>query len=217
MLTLKNANLKFEKLNSVKPEEKKYIVLHHPDAKNYSPEQIHADHIGKGWAGAGYHVYIRKSLEVFILRPIETSGAHCPGHNRDGIGVCFEGDYEQEMMTKEMIQKGVDVLEYLIKKYNIPFNNIGPHSRWIATGCPGKQFPLKEILYRTSLRIEGKDTTSKPVNAKETSAPEYQIKAFEELVEKGIISTPEAWKDRLDETITIGETLALLNKLAKNV
>ena len=39
------------------------IVLHHAAAKTASPEQVHAWHLQNGWAGIGYHLYIRKDGE----------------------------------------------------------------------------------------------------------------------------------------------------------
>lgn len=46
-----------------------------------------------------------------------------------------------------------------------------------------------------------------------TIVPIWQENAFNELVKKGVINTPEVWKDRLEDKITIGEVMGLLEKL----
>jgi hypothetical protein len=208
MLNIKKVDLKFEKLYVVKPEEKKFIVIHHPAASKLEPEALHAQHLARGWAGAGYNVYVRKSGEALILRPIETTGAHCPTHNRDGIGLCFEGNFDVETMDVIQFEAGIKVLASLIKEYKIPLQNVGPHKKWTATDCPGKNFPLNDLLKRAQESL----ITPKPV----AGVPTWQELAFEEFVEKGYLTSPEVWRSRLGEQISIGETFALLNKMAEH-
>ena len=155
-----NLNLKFTGLRAVAKSEKKFIVTHHPAAKVYSPLQIHNQHLNQGWGGAGYHFYIRKDGSVYELRPTLTWGAHCNTHNknRDGIGVCWEGNYDMEStMPKEQFEAGVELYRYLMKEYSIPLKNISRHRDWKPTGCPGKNFPWQALI--ESLKQETKTMT----------------------------------------------------------
>lgn len=208
MLYFKKCDLKFKDLLVVKPEEKKFIVLHHPDAVTLEPEELHRQHLENGWSGAGYHVYIRKNGETMILRPILTTGAHCPGHNRDGIGVSFEGNFEIETMSVLQLEAGVKAIKALMTEYKIPIANIGPHSKYRPTDCPGKNFPLSTLLKKLQIQPE----QPKPV---QQGLPKWQKDAFESFAEKGFINSPESWRPRLNEKITVGEVFALLNAITQ--
>lgn len=147
MKIIEHPELKFRPMNYVKKEEKKYIVTHHPEAKKYSPAQIHNQHLGQNWSGAGYNFYIRKDGTVHRLRPTLAVGCHCPGHNRDGIGVCWEGNYQIEtVMPHVQFQAGVELYKYLMKEYSIPLGKVIRHCDARPTNCPGKNFPWKSLI-----------------------------------------------------------------------
>ena len=78
----------------MRPTDIRYIVVHcsatradHP----YPVEALERDHIARGFRGAGYHFYIRRSGVIHPLRPLERIGAHALGYNRCSWGVCYEG------------------------------------------------------------------------------------------------------------------------------
>lgn len=48
-------------------------------------------HQARGFRDVGYHYYIRRDGKVEFGRPVEQIGAHVQGHNRDSIGVAYEG------------------------------------------------------------------------------------------------------------------------------
>lgn len=71
-----------------------FIVLHCSATRSnceYSEKQLDRDHKSRGFAGAGYHFYIRTSGKVVIMRPLYMIPAHVLGHNRNSIGICYEG------------------------------------------------------------------------------------------------------------------------------
>ena len=72
------------------------IVLHHAAALTASPGDVHAWHLQNGWAGIGYHLYIRKDGSVHAGRPLWASGAHTLNFNMCTLGVCCEGNYDVE-------------------------------------------------------------------------------------------------------------------------
>ena len=75
----------------------KYIILHHR-AGNGDVMSIHSQHLGQGWAGIGYHFYVRKDGNVYSGRPINMVGGHTTNYNSVSVGVCFEGNFEKENM-----------------------------------------------------------------------------------------------------------------------
>ena len=80
------------------------IVLHHR-AGNGDVKSIHDQHKRQGWWGIGYHYYIRKNGEIWRGRDEHWAGSHAGSsndYNRHSIGICFEGNLENEQMTEKM-------------------------------------------------------------------------------------------------------------------
>lgn len=120
------------------------IVLHHAAAANCSAEDIHRWHLANGWAGIGYHFLVRKDGKIYRGRPIDAVGAHTYGRNTDCIGICFEGNFENEQMADKQKQAGIELVSYLLTVYP-SITEITKHMDHNATACPGKNFPFDEI------------------------------------------------------------------------
>ena len=119
------------------------IVLHHSCSKGQTVQQIHLQHLNQGWVGIGYHYYIRRDGKVYSGRPQFAIGSHCQGHNKDTIGICFEGDFRKDKITKEQIVAGKELIEYLNKSYSKKLK-VFNHGELYPTMCP--VINLKEIL-----------------------------------------------------------------------
>lgn len=120
------------------------IVLHHAGAKNCTIYNIHNWHLANGWSGCGYHYFVNKRGEVFKGRPDNVIGSHAKGFNSTTLGICFEGDFEREVPPQVQIDAGVELVEYLKKKYNI--SKLKGHGELMATACPGKYFPIERFV-----------------------------------------------------------------------
>jgi N-acetyl-anhydromuramyl-L-alanine amidase AmpD len=119
------------------------IVLHHAAANNCSIYQVHKWHLANGWSGCGYHYFINKQGQIFKGRPDDTIGSHAKGFNSTSIGVCFEGNFKKETPTQVQIGAGLELVEYLKKKYNI--SKVKGHGELMATSCPGKLFNIDQF------------------------------------------------------------------------
>ncbi len=63
----------------------------------YSFEDCRRDHIARRrFRDIGYHYYITRDGRVHPGRPLSLEGAHCFGHNRHSIGICYEGGLDGE-------------------------------------------------------------------------------------------------------------------------
>lgn len=60
------------------------------------PREIEAIHLANGWSGVGYHFIVAQSGEIFEGRGWDKVGAHCPGHNTDGLGIYIGVGGDQE-------------------------------------------------------------------------------------------------------------------------
>lgn len=119
------------------------LVYHHTAIKNISPEDINKLHKNKGWKGIGYHYYIRKDGTIYKGREDDAEGSHVKGYNKESIGICVEGNFQEEYLSDEQIESLKKLSLYICLKYNI--KDILPHKELGKTLCPGKNFPLEEI------------------------------------------------------------------------
>lgn len=80
------------------------IVIHcsaTKESQNYTFEQLKKDHRLRGFTACGYHVYIRRDGTVHPGRPFTTVGAHVAGHNKNSIGICYEGGLDDKGKAKD--------------------------------------------------------------------------------------------------------------------
>ncbi len=130
-----------------KRSETKLIVIHHR-AGNGDVESIHKLHLERGFSGIGYHFYVRKDGSVQKGRPIDAVGAHAVGANQTSVGVCFEGNFEEEKdMPIKQLQSGRKLVEYLKNLY--PKAVIKGHREVQSTACPGRFFPIEKLKEET--------------------------------------------------------------------
>ncbi|WP_294349258.1 peptidoglycan recognition family protein [uncultured Clostridium sp.] len=129
----------------------KVLVYHHTASSKLDPEVINKDHKEKGWGGIGYHFYIRKDGSIFRGRPEECIGAHAIGRNYDSIGICLEGNFENEDVNEKQKEALINLSIDMIIKYNLE-DSIG-HKDVYETLCPGAHFPMEEVKEKISNRI----------------------------------------------------------------
>lgn len=120
------------------------LIIHHAAAKTAAVEDIHRWHLANGWAGIAYHYYVRKDGEIFRGRPENWAGGHTVGYNSSSLGLCFEGNFDQEHMAEEQLLSGAMLVRDIKRRY--PGIRIMPHRDAQATACPGKNFPFFEII-----------------------------------------------------------------------
>jgi len=74
-------------------------------------------------------------------------GAHVYGHNDKSIGICYEGDFNKEMMPESQLNASVMLLGLLSLHYgDIP---LVPHRALSKKAtCPGRLFPMDELTRR---------------------------------------------------------------------
>lgn len=158
------------------------IVLHHA-AGSGTVEAVHAYHRNEnGWAGIGYHFYIRKDGNVYRGRPETWLGAHTSGHN-DMLGICVEGNYDTETMPSVQQNAVVDLIAYLKKTYgNL---TVYAHRELDSTSCPGEKYPLDAIL--------NADKTSTAPSAKNEAVFEFQQAAIADSLPLNVYGADGIW------------------------
>lgn len=141
----------------------KALVLHNADASKCTVEDVHRWHLNNGWAGIGYHYFVRKDGKIYKGRPDNMIGSHALHHNTNTLGICAEGKYNTETMPEAQKESLKWLVGYLKGKYNI--TKVYGHRELMATDCPGKNYPLDEIR-------GSKPNNDKPQEPSKPSKPE---------------------------------------------
>lgn len=129
--------LKFDKRKLMKfnPNAVKYIVMHHVCGKGLTIEDIHRIHLNNGWAGCGYHYYVRFDGHVFVGRPIEYIGSHCLGKNSISVGIALEGDFRKDKPTDAQIKSVKELIPHIREIYP-KITHVMNHRDLYPTLCP---------------------------------------------------------------------------------
>ena len=146
----------------------KFIAVHHSQRKNElfsrqmpdemlghsilrkidSVKRIRDLHIRiNKWEDIGYHYLIDKNGKLCKGRSEKFIGAHVLGHNKNSIGICLIGNFDEESPTKKQIQTLIKFLRQKIREFKIPIKNILGHREFlnVIKTCPGKFVDMNEI------------------------------------------------------------------------
>jgi len=158
---------------------KKYIVLHHSASadhgtlKNY--DNIKRWHVqNNGWRDIGYNWVIERVNGKLVALPGRSegdTGAHCPGRNTDGVGVCIVGNFQETVPSEELYLFVADLCKQIMTRH--PIQEIGGHRDYAATACPGKNFDVGrvrqlvkggEVLNDVKVIVKGKELPGKLID-----------------------------------------------------
>lgn len=193
----------------------KYLVLHH-EAGNGTVERIHDHHKARGWAGIGYHLFVTKDGKLYAGRPMDRTGAHCLNYNGVSIGICFQGNFEQDRMGAAQIAAGEEAIRYTLGFY--PDMKLVGHKELVATACPGIYFPLEHFKRVANEIKEDERMTGEQIYIKLTeylnSQPtsKYAAEASKKAVASGIfkdgnrdglVDNPKGILTRQDYALTL--------------
>ena len=121
------------------------IIVHcsaTPEGKDYTVADITKWHKARGYNTIGYHYVIYRDGSIHEGRNLGDEGAHCVGHNKNSIGVCYVGglaaDGKTPKDTRTPEQKAA--LIKLLKGLNVVFpetkHNIFGHRDFANKACP---------------------------------------------------------------------------------
>ena len=121
----------------------KEIIIHCSatrEEQQVSVDTIRDWHLAKGWNDIGYHFYVELDGTIKKGRDIDKIGAHCKGHNRNSIGICYCGGVEtdgktpKDTRTQEQKDSLLNVLKTLKAMY--PEAVIYSHNEFANKACP---------------------------------------------------------------------------------
>ena len=110
------------------------------EGQQVTVETIRDWHLAKGWNDIGYHFYIDLDGTINKGRNIDKIGAHCKGHNRNSIGICYCGGVESDGKTPKDTRTEVqkESLLHVLKtlKAMYPDAIIYSHNEFANKACP---------------------------------------------------------------------------------
>lgn len=198
------ANLQFrERLQPLNLAKVDGIALHHMAHPTWTIEDVHRSHLARGWAGCGYNYWVAKDGTIYEARGLHV-GAGIAGHNSHLIHIGFQGDYERvdRTMPDAQFNAGVWLIQYL--RQRVPtVRVVNGHRHWAATACPGRFFPLAQMLQAVAEHAE-KAHRVVTASAPDSDAVEKtirEVQAVSRLLRKG---------DRGNDVRAVQEALKLL-------
>ncbi|MFF9644722.1 peptidoglycan recognition protein family protein [Kitasatospora aureofaciens] len=102
---------------------------------NSIPQAIEREHLNNGWSGIGYNFVVDQAGNIYEGRGWGLQGAHCPGHNRSGIGVqiAIGGD---QVPSDAALRSARALYDEACAKTGRTLAKKG-HKDGFATECPG--------------------------------------------------------------------------------
>lgn len=122
--------------------EIKEIIIHctaTPEGREVTVKEIDSWHKQRGWQGVGYHYVIYLDGSIHPGRDINKVGAHCSGHNKNSIGICYVGGLDKNMKPKDTrTPEQKEALIHLLRKLKNRHPNAGifGHRDFANKACP---------------------------------------------------------------------------------
>ena len=156
------------------------------EGRDFTVEDITRWHKARGFATIGYHYVIYRDGSIHEGRPLEQIGAHCVGHNKHSIGICYIGgcasDGKTPKDTRTPGQK--EALLSLLRRLKARFPNatIHGHRDFAAKACPSfdafreyRQLALAILLVFSSLLLSSCRSTKRVVKEKAEVAMQQTV------------------------------------------
>lgn len=108
-----------------------------------SAADINQWHKKRNWKCIGYHFFIKRDGTIEKGRDISEEGAHCYGHNRHSIGICYAGGIayhgDEKVYVDNRTPEQIRAMFYLIQilMMTIPsIKKVVGHNKYANVACP---------------------------------------------------------------------------------
>ena len=147
---------------------------------------------------ASWHLCIDEK-DCICAIPLKEEAWHCGNNNGNkysiGIEICESGN------RQKTLERAAELVVQLMKEYNIPLSKVKRHYDYSSKSCPAILMANNWQGWKDFIKlIQNKMTINDPY-----------ITAIDKLVSKGIISSPDIWKQ---ETYNNDNVKSLIVKFA---
>lgn len=121
------------------------IIIHcsaTAEGKDFKAADIRRWHVqGNGWQDIGYHFVIDLDGTVEVGRPVSKQGAHCSGHNKTTIGICYVGGCAADGKTPkdtrtEAQRRSLRGLVTVLRSCFPTIRKVSGHREYANKDCP---------------------------------------------------------------------------------
>lgn len=147
----------------------RWIVIHHSDTDRGSAASFDRYHREvRHWDELGYHFVIGNGtgsadgqVEVGSRWPKQKQGAHAGvlEFNRDGIGICLVGDFNQTRPSAPQMRALARLTAHLMRTYRIPAERVIGHkeAKDGRTNCPGRYMSIATVRNMAQALVGAQD------------------------------------------------------------
>ena len=135
------------------------IIIHHTATNRGCASYLDTLHRQRGWDGLGYDFVVNNGtdapdglVEVGWRWTVQREGAHCRIEgdqanywNEHTIGIALVGNFENYAPTPAQYASSVELVRFLMDRYNISLDQIKGHRDIEPTACPGANFPMERF------------------------------------------------------------------------
>ncbi|TCO79140.1 peptidoglycan recognition protein family protein [Marinisporobacter balticus] len=185
-----------------KPTKKGYISAKNKEKVIWGMWQYHTKTLK--WSDIGQHISLAPDGTVWDGRPVNNIPASIKDHNSYGIAIEMIGDFDTgreklEGVQLETVVKLIKGLFDIFKTERLIF-----HREYANKTCPGTSVKKEMIVEMINNSEKKKDWRV-----------ESGEKSLKELVQKGVVNSPNYWKNKLTEPIEVWAVLNMINNITK--
>jgi len=168
----------------------------------------------KGWMDIPYHFMIDLKGNIYEARPINHPGDTNTDYDVRGHAlICVMGNYEVQKLSKEQLKAVVELTSFLVKKFDVPLDEIKGHKDYASTLCPGEDF-YKFIRDNTIQKLVAQKIAGLQINYNEILKTGPLVKTGIEVLKDrnfnllkgkrvGLVTNPTGVDSKLKSTVDI--------------
>ncbi len=118
------------------------IVIHHTATSPAITPQRLAEYQVKtlGLPGIKYHFVVAADGALYQTNRLEAVSDHAYSRNADSVGICFPGDFTEQIPTPAQIEAGGRLCAWLVTTLRLSTHNIVGVGEFVDSESPGKQW-----------------------------------------------------------------------------
>jgi len=130
-----------------------HLCIHHSATAGTIPlENVAKYHVeDRGWAGIGYHFYVKPDGAIYQTNRLETVSFHVSQNNDYSVGVCVSGDFTYAPPPDKQVDAAARLVAWLMQELSVPDQSVLGHKEFPNndTSCPGETWLKKQSWKHT--------------------------------------------------------------------
>jgi hypothetical protein len=118
------------------------IIIHHTAiSPTIGAERVAEYRVDtQGWPGIGYHYFITHAGLIQQTNELTTQSTHAGQYDPVAIGICFAGNFMNEVPTSAQIEAGAQLIAWLLPQFGLTPAAVSGYKELVNTQSPGLQW-----------------------------------------------------------------------------